>query len=132
MKSVFKNILFGTANSSGLLSSFGNYLSNKEISIVQQFRQGSNADVQAIIDILSENKIFMYPAIVNIDGLLLPAAEITLLRVTYFSFQILVQDMGDLWKEINKEIIDFIYNSATPDFSQIIAALDVLEQQPCD
>ena len=40
--------------------------------------------------------------------------------------------MGDLWKEISEEIIDFIYNSATPDLSRIIAALDVLEQQPCD
>ena len=127
-----KNILFGTVNSSDLLSSFGNYLPNKETSIVQQFRQGSNADVQAIIDILRENKIFVYPTIENIDRLLLQAAEITVLRVTYFSFQILVQGMGDLWKEINEEIIDFIYNSATPDSSRIIAALDVLEQQPCD
>ena len=83
--------------------------------------------MQAIIDILSEDKIFVYPTIENIDRLLLQTAEITLLRVTYFSFQILVQGMGDLWKEINKEIIDFIYNSATPDFSRIIAALDVLE-----
>ena len=131
-KASLKNILFGTANSSDLLSSFGDYLSNKEMSIVQQFRQGSNADVQAIIDTLSENKIFKYPATENVDRLLLQAAEITLLRVTYFSFQILVQGMGDLWKEINKEIIDFIYNSATPDFSRIIAALDVLEQQSCD
>ena len=57
-KASLKNILFGTANSSDLLSSFGDYLSNKEMSIVQQFRQGSNADVQAIIDTLSENKIF--------------------------------------------------------------------------
>ena len=40
--------------------------------------------------------------------------------------------MGDLWKEINEEIIDFIYNSAIPDSSRIIAALDVLERQPCD
>ena len=102
------------------------------MSIVQQFRQGSNTEVQAIIDILSENKIFVHPAIENTDRFLLQAAEITLLRATYFSFQILVQGMGDLWKEINKEIIDFIYNSATPDFSQIIAALDVLEKQPCD
>ena len=114
-----------------MLSLFGNYLPNKETSIVQQFRQGSNADVQAIIDILSENKIFVYPTIENIDCLL-QAVEITLLRVTYLSFQILVQGMGDLWKEINEEIIDFIYNSAIPDSSRIIAALDVLEQQPCD
>ena len=57
LKASLKNILFGTANSSDLLSSFGDYLSNKEMSIVQQFRQGSNADVQAIIDTLSENKI---------------------------------------------------------------------------
>ena len=114
-----------------MLSLFGNYLPNKETSIVQQFKQGSNADVQAIIDILSENKIFVYPTIENIDCLL-QAVEITLLRVTYLSFQILVQGMGDLWKEINEEIIDFIYNSATPDSSRIIAALDVLEQQPCD
>ena len=34
--------------------------------------------------------------------------------------------MGDLWKEINEDIIDFIYINATPDSSQIIAALDVL------
>ena len=114
-----------------MLSLFGNYLPNKETSIVQQFRQGSNADVQAIIDILSENKIFVYPTIENIDCLL-QAVEITLLRVTYLSFQILVQGMGDLWKEINEDIIGFIYNSATPDSSRIIAALDVLEQQPCD
>ena len=78
-KASFKNILFSTVNSSDLLSSCGNYLPNKETSIVQQFRQGSNADVQAIIDILSENKIFVYPTIENIDHLLLQAAEI---RVT--------------------------------------------------
>ena len=40
--------------------------------------------------------------------------------------------MGDLWKEINEDIIDLIYNNATPDSSRIIAALDVLEQQPYD
>ena len=102
------------------------------MSILQQFRKGSNADVQAIIDILSENKIFVYPTVENIDCLLLQAAEITLLRVTYYSFQILVQGMGDLWKEIIEEIIDFIYNSATPDSSRTIAALDVVEQQACD
>ena len=106
-----------------MLSSFGSYLPNKETSLVQQFRQGSNADVQAIIDILRENKIFVYPMIENIDRLLLQAAEITLLGVTYFSFQILVQGMGDLWKEINEEIIDFIYNSATPHSSRIICCI---------
>ena len=128
-----KDILFGTVNSSDLLSSFGNYLPNKETSIVQQFIQGSNADVPAIIDILSENKIFVYPTTVeNIDRFLLQAPEITLLRVTHFSFQILVQGMEDLWKEINEEIIDFIYNSATPDSPRITAALDVLEEQPYD
>ena len=58
------------------------------------------------------------------------AAEINLSRVTHFSFQILFQGMGDLWKEINKEIIDFIYNSATPDSSRIIAPLDELEEPP--
>ena len=122
-KASLKNILFGTVNSSDLLSSFGSYLPNKETSLVQQFRQGSNADVQAIIDILRENKIFVYPTIENIDRLLLQAAEITLLGVTYFSFQILVQGMGDLWKEINEEIIDFIYNSATPHSSRIICCI---------
>ena len=40
----------------------------------------------AIIDILSENKIFVYPTIENTDCLLLQAAEITLLRVTYLQF----------------------------------------------
>ena len=55
-KTSFKNILFGEVNSSDLLSSFENHFPNKETSILQQFRQGSNADVQAIIDILSENK----------------------------------------------------------------------------
>ena len=73
------------------------YIPSKETSIAQQFREGSNADVQAIIDILSENKIFVYPTTVeNIDRFLLQAPEITLLRVTHFSFQILVQGMGDL------------------------------------
>ena len=115
-----------------MLPLFDNYLPNKETAIVQQFRQGSNADMQAIIDILSENKIFVYPTVENVDRLLLQAAEISLLRLTYFSFQILIQGMGDLWQEINEEIIDFICNSATPDSSRIIAALDVLEQQPCD
>ena len=95
-KTSLKNILFGTVNSIDLLSPFVNYLPNKETSIVQQLRQGANADVQAIIDILSENKLFVYPTVENIDRLLLQAAEITLLRVTYFSFQILVQSMGDL------------------------------------
>ena len=84
-----------------MLSLFGNYLPNKETSIVQQFKQGSNEDMQAIIDILCENKIFVYPTVENVDRLLLQAAEITLLRLTYFSFQILLQGMGDLWQEIN-------------------------------
>ena len=84
-----------------MLSLFGNYLPNKETSIVQQFRQGSNEDMQAIIDILCENKIFVYATVENVDRLLLQAAEITLLRLTYFSFQILLQGMGDLWQEIN-------------------------------
>ena len=77
-KASLKNILFGTVNSSDLLSSCGNYLPNEETFLVQQFRQGSNADVQTIIDILSENKIFVYSTIENIDHLVLPAAEITL------------------------------------------------------
>ena len=64
------------------------YIPSKETSIAQQFREGSNADVQAIIDILSENKIFVYPTIENIDRLLVQAAEITLLKITYLSFQI--------------------------------------------
>ena len=74
----------------------------------------------------------MYPTVENVDRLPLQAAKITLLKLTYFSFQDLVHGMGDLWKEVNEKIIDFIYNSATPDSSRIIAALDVLEQQPCD
>ena len=39
------NILFGTVNSGDFLSSYVNYLPNKERSILQQFRQCSNADV---------------------------------------------------------------------------------------
>ena len=77
-KASLKNILFGTVNSSDLLSSCGNYLPNEETFLVQQVRQGSNADVQTIIDILSENKIFVYSTIENIDHLVLPAAKITL------------------------------------------------------
>ena len=88
--------------------------------------------MQAIIDKLSESKIFVYPTVENIDCLFFKAAEITILRVTYFSFQILVQSIGNLWKEINEEINDFISNNAAPDSSWIIDVLDALEQRPCD
>jgi len=134
-KVAFKNLLFdGTLEDEELYSSFLNFLPDRERMLIETFH-GKKTEEPAILDILSESKIFVKPTMENIKKLCVNAAKNTLISSSFFSMKAISKGMEvgqGFWNTVDKEMVDAIFSVAIPTASKIIAALEAQESRQKD
>ena len=125
-KNVLKYFLFEDVDESEL-NSFLNYLPEREEEIIRSFSKRFNNNVHAIVDILSESRVYSIPTPENVTSLCVKAARMSLITIPTYAMKCLLRGMGEFWSGINKNQIDFIYNSGIPTAEAVIENLDVVK-----
>jgi len=124
----------GTLEDEELYSSFLNFLPDRERMLIETFH-GKKTEEPAILDILSESKIFVKPTMENIKKLCVNAAKNTLISSSFFSMKAISKGMEvgqGFWNTVDKEMVDAIFSVAIPTASKIIAALEAQESRQKD
>ena len=124
--------LYRDVNKEELLQSFYSHLPHREVMLIQQLMSNKIVDVQPIIDILSEYKIFVNPCKENIEKLCFTAANVALIRLPCFAFFGIVNGMGNFWKEVSKEMFLSIYSCIIPSNQAVLDCFQPNEVQQVD
>ena len=124
--------LYGTPTEKELLNSFFMFLPSTDVTLIKSFMSGNRSDVQPILDVLTELKVFDRPTKSNIETLCIKAANVALIRLPHFALQSVVEGMGPFWKDVTKCMFSSIYHSLIPTASSVLAALVVNEIQLVD
>ena len=122
-----KHALFKTVSNDNILSSFLNYITSKETSMVYNFSNGADINPQVFIDILSESRVFEQPTKDNILELCTKAGRVALIRLPSLSMSEIVSGMGNFWKNITPEMLDSINAKTQPTPEHIINLLNIAE-----
>ena len=126
--------LYGNVDKEDLLQSFYSHLPSREVALIQRLMSSNNniADVQPIIDILSEYQFFVKPTKDNIETLCLKAADVSLIRLPCFAFLGIINGMGTFWKEVSKEMFHAIYSCIIPSNQAVLDCIQPNEIQQVD
>lgn len=129
-----EHALFGDVSDETLFYSFLHYLPMSERSMILQVvnKKYATNDVQPIVDVLSEYKVFDKPTNANIKSLCIRAANIALIRLPNFSLTCIVNGMGNFWKNISRAEFKSIYRCVIPTPEKVINAISTNEVQQVD
>ena len=131
-KTALKYALYENVSDKELFASYMNFLPPREMALLTRFADGKSKKQQAVIDILSESKIFERPTQDNIKTLCLKAAKISLIRLPSYSMKEIRVGMGDFWNNINAKMIDAIYACTMPTSDRLIACMEFAEKSASD
>ena len=126
-KTALKYFLFEDVDEIELFNSFLNHLPECEEEIIRSFSRSSNNNVQAIVDILSDCRVYSIPTPKNVTSLCVKAARVNLIKIPAYAMKCLLRGMGEFWSGTNKNQIDFIYNSGIPTAEAVIENFNVME-----
>ena len=101
-KTALKYFLFEDVDECELFNSFLNCLPEREEEIIRSFLRSSNNDVQAIVGILSEYRVYSIPTPENVTSLCVKAARMSLIKIPAYAMKCLLRGMGEFWSGTNK------------------------------
>ncbi|XP_057311866.1 uncharacterized protein LOC130649582 isoform X2 [Hydractinia symbiolongicarpus] len=116
--------LYGNVDDKDLVSTFLLFLPENERALFEKF-----SEVQPVLDILTEYKIFDSPNASNILDLCKKAANVALIRLPCFGVNSIVKGMGKFWSGFSREMFHSIYSCIVPNPERVINSLLVNELQ---
>ena len=129
---VVKYHLFNVRDHDDLVQSFLSYLPFRESETIELFANGVTNEVQPLIDIFSESKIFRNPTRSNVYELCKEAANTLLEKQSFFAMKNLISGMGVFWTKLTPEMFNSVLSLMKPSSDNVIKLLDIHENCPQD